>query len=178
MRARPAINVTMLVPGLLGPGGVGANDPDAVHALVDGLDLHALDHLLARAGHTVEPAADGSIEALTFRVFGHEARPAAGGGPDVPYAGTTSHPAAADGPAVGDAPCIPRADWPVAAATALVDCEASIGRAGPWLRADPVHLRPDMADLVLFDAVDAGVSSEEARALAEIVNGALRPADR
>ena len=175
MRARPAINVTMLVPGLLGPGGVGANDPDAVHALVDGLDLHALDRLLARAGHTVEPAADGSIEALAFRVFGHEARPAAGDGPDVPRAGTISHPAAAGGPAAGDAPCIPSADWPVAAITALVDCEASIGRAGPWLRADPVHLRPDMADLVLFDAVDAGVSSAEARALAEIVNGALRP---
>ena len=144
-------------------------------ALLAGLDLHALDHLLARAGHTVEPAADGSIEALAFRVFGHEARPAAGGGPDVPYAGTASHPATAGGPAAGDAPCIPSADWPVAAITALVDCEASIGRAGPWLRVDPVHLRPDVADLVLFDAVDAGVSSEEARALAEIVNGALRP---
>ena len=175
MRAKPAINVTMLVPGLLGLGGVGANDPDAVHALVDGLDLHALDRLLARARHAVEPPADSSVEALTFRVFGHEARPAAGDGPDVPRAGTTSHPAAAGGPATGDLPCLPRADWPVAAITALVDCEASIGRAGPWLRADPVHLRPDVADLVLFDAVDAGVSSEEARALAETVNGALRP---
>ena len=184
MRARPAIDVTLLVPGLLGPrsrrgdsgpGSAGPGDPDAVDALLAGLDLHALDHLLARAGHTVEPAADGSIEALAFRVFGHEARPAAGGGPDVPYAGTASHPATAGGPAAGDAPCIPSADWPVAAITALVDCEASIGRAGPWLRVDPVHLRPDVADLVLFDAVDAGVSSEEARALAEIVNGALRP---
>ena len=175
MRTKPAINVTMLVPGLLGPGGVGANDPDAARALVDGLDLRTLDRLLARARHAVEPAADGSIEALAFRVFGHEARPAAGDGPDVPRAGTTSHPAAAGGPATGDTPCIPRADWPAAAITALVDCDASIGRAGPWLRADPVHLRPDVADLVLFDAVDAGVSSEEARALAEIVNGALRP---
>ena len=165
----------MLIPGLLGPGGVGSNDPNTARALVDGLDLRALDRLLARADHVVEPAADGSIEALAFRVFGYEARPAAGDGPDVPRAGTTSHPAAAGGPAAGDAPCIPRADWPVAAITALVDCDASIGRAGPWLRADPVHLRPDMADLVLFDAVDAGVSSEEARALAEIVNGALRP---
>ena len=165
----------MLIPGLLGPGGVGSNDPNTARALVDGLDLRALDRLLARADHVVEPAADGSIEALAFRVFGHEARPAAGDGPDVPRAGTTSHPAAAGGPAAGDAPCIPRADWPVAAITALVDCDAPTGRAGPWLRADPVHLRPDVADLVLFDAVDAGVSSEEARALAEIVNGALRP---
>ena len=186
MRARSAIDVTLLVPGLLGPrsrrgdsgpgsGAAGPGDPDATCALVDGLDLHALDHLLARARHAVEPPADSSVEALTFRVFGHEARPAAGDGPDVPRAGTTSHPATAGGPAAGDAPCIPSADWPVAAITALVDCEAPIGRAGPWLRADPVHLRPDVADLVLFDAVDAGVSSEEARALAEIVNGALRP---
>ena len=157
MRTRPAIDVTMLIPGLLGPGGAGANDPGAARALVDGLDLHALDRLLARAGHAVEPAADGSIEALAFRVFGHEARPAAGG------------------PVTGDIPNPPRTDWPVAAVTALVDCEASIGDpGGPWLRVDPVHLRPDIADLVLFDAVDAGVSSEEARALAETVNEALQ----
>ena len=175
MRTKPAINVTMLVPGLLGPGGVGANDPDAARALVDGLDLRALDRLLARARHAVEPAADGSIEALAFRVFGHEARPAAGDGPDVPRAGTTSHPAAAGGPAADDTPRPLCADWPAAAITALVDCEAPTGRTGPWLRADPVHLRPDVADLVLFDAADAGISSEEARALAETVNGALRP---
>ena len=168
--------VTMLVPGLLGPAGVGANDPDAARALVDGLDLRALDRLLARAGHVVEPAADGSIEGLAFQAFGHETRPAAGDGSDVPCAGTTSHPAAAGGPVTGGIPHPPRADWPVAAVTALVDCDASIGGpGGPWLRADPVHLRPDVADLVLFDAVDAGVSSEEARALAENVNEALRP---
>ena len=175
MRTRPAIDVTMLVPGLLGPGGTGTNDPDAARALLDGLDLRALDRLLARADHAVEPAADGSIEGLAFRVFGHEARPA-GGGPDVARAGTTAHPAAAGGSATGDLPRSPRTDWPVAAATALVDCDASIGGpGGTWLRADPVHLRPDVADLVLFDAVDAGVSSEEARALAETVNEALRP---
>ena len=167
----------MLMPGLLGPGGAGANDLDAARALIDGLDLRALDRLLARAGHAVEPAADGSVEALAFRVFSHEARPAAAGGPDVPGAGATSHPAGAGGSATGGIPHAPGADWPVAAATALVDCDASIdvGGTGTWLRADPVHLRPDVADLVLFDAVDAGVSSEEARALAETVNEALRP---
>ena len=177
MRTRPAIDVTMLVPGLLGPGGAGTNDPGAAHALLDGLDLRALDRLLARAVHAVEPAADGSIEALAFRVFGHETRPAADGGPDVPRAGTTSHIAVAGRPATGGIPHAPGADWPTAAVTALVDCDASIdiGGTGTWLRADPVHLRPDVADLVLFDAVDAGVSSEEARALAEAVNEALRP---
>ena len=175
MRAGQAIDVTMFVPGLLGPGGVGSDGPEAARALVDGLDLRALDRLLARAGHAVEPAADGSIEALAFRVFGYEARSIAAGGPNVPYAGTTSRPPAAGGPATGDAPRTPCADWPVAAATALVDCDASIGGTGSRLRADPVHLRPDVADLVLFDAEDIGVSSEEARALAETVNEALWP---
>ena len=176
MRARPAIDVTMLIPGLLGPGG-GSSDPDTAHALLDGLDLRALDRLLARAVHAVEPAADGSIEALAFRMFGHEAHPAVGGGPDVPCAGTSSHPAVGGGPATGGIPHAPGADWPVAAVTALVDCDASIDvcGTGTWLRADPVHLRPDVADLVLFDAVDVGVSREEARALAEAVNEALRP---
>ena len=216
--SRQAIDVTILVPGLLGPGGAGSNDPGAARALVVGLDLHALDRLLARAGHAVEPAANGSIEALAFRAFGYEARPLAAGAVDVPDAGAILSPAAdgpdagaavhhvgaggpnagitvrplapggqasgntirpasgAGGPAAGDIPHAPWADWPVAAVTALVDCEASIGRAGPWLRADPVHLHPDIADLVLFDAVDAGVSGEEARALADTVNEALRPA--
>ena len=178
MRAKPVIDVTMLVPGLLGPGSVGANDPDAASALVAGLDLDALDRLLARADHAVEPAADGAVEALAFRAFGHEVHPVAEGGPggpDVPGAGTTSHPDAAGESDTGDLPRPPGADWPVAAVTALVDCDAPIGGSGWWLRADPVHLRPDIADLVLFDAVDVGVSNEEARVLAEIVNEALRP---
>ena len=189
MRAGQAIHVTMFVPGLLGPGGVGSNDPDAARALVDGLDLRALDRLLARAECTVETTPDDSVEALAFRAFGYEARPVAAGGLGVPDAGVTAHPAAAGGPgagaavcpaaaggsATGDAPRTPCADWPVAAVTALVDCEASTGGTGSWLRADPVHLHPDIADLVLFDAVDAGVSSEEARALVETVNEALRP---
>ena len=163
MWARPAVDVTLLVPGLFGPGsgagGSGPGAPDAVSALLAGLDLHSLDRLLVRAGHAVEPAPDGSIEALAFRAFGYGTRPIAGGAA-----------------ATGDVPHASCADWPVAAATALVDCGASIGGTGPWLRADPVHLRPDLADLVLFDAVDAGLSSEEARALSETVNEALRPA--
>ena len=199
MWTRTAIDVTVLAPGLLGPGVAGSDGPDAARALVDGLDLRALDRLLAHAGYAVDTVADHSIEALAFRAFGHEARPVAAGAPEVPDAGTIACPAAAGGPGGEVAAGLPVsdewvsrdtvrpagaggsatgplcADWPVAAVTALVDCEASIGRAGPWLRADPVHLRPDIADLVLFDAVDAGVSSEEARALAETVNEALRP---
>ena len=227
MRSGPAIDVTLLVPGLLGPGtglggagaglgGVGpgvagAEAPDtakspppvasgarsgatgfrgffpalgiashmrarsaadaseAAEALVAGLDLHALDRLLARAGHAVEPPADDSIEALAFRSFGYADRPGAVGGPAL---GDATGPGPAGGPVPGDATG-PGADWPVAAVTAFVDGEADGD--GPWLRADPVHLRPDIADLVLFDAVDAGVSGEEARALAQAANEALRP---
>ena len=63
-------------------------------------------------------------------------------------------------------------DQPVAAFTALVDCNAETG-SGFRLRADPVHLRADIADLVLFNASDIGVSRDEADALARTVNDAL-----
>ena len=43
------------------------------------------------------------------------------------------------------------------------------------MRADPVHLRADIADLVLFAAADAGVSRDEAGALAQTVNDAIGP---
>ena len=156
---------------------------EAAEALVAGLDLHALDRLLARASHAVEPPADDSIEALAFRSFGYADRPGAVGGPALgdatgpgpvgqPAPGDATGPGPAGGPVPGDATG-PGADWPVAAVTALVDGEANGD--GSWLRADPVHLRPDIADLVLFDAVDAGVSGEEARALAQAANEALRP---
>ena len=65
-------------------------------------------------------------------------------------------------------------DWPVGALTALVDREAE--EEGRFhLRADPVHLRADIDDLVLFDAADIDVSPHEAAALARTVNDALGP---
>ena len=145
VRSGVPVELTLLVPGLLGPQGAGADDPDAARALLDGLDLDGLDRLLARAvdsADTEEPDSDGSFEALAFRSFGH----------GVPPAG---------------------ADWPVAAFTALVDCDAPQG--GTRMRADPVHLRADIADLVLFDAAAVDVSNDESRSLARTVNEALRP---
>ena len=65
-------------------------------------------------------------------------------------------------------------DWPVAALTALVDLEADEG-SGFRLRADPVHLRADIDDLVLFDASGIDLSPDEAVALARTVNDALGP---
>ena len=143
MRSDSSIELVLLVPGLLGPAAAGSGDPEAVQALVAGLDLDGLDRLLARAGHSVEKPADQSLEALAFRSFGHAAPPA----------GT---------------------DWPVAALTALVDLETDQG-CGFRLRADPVHLRADIDDLVLFDASDIDLSPDEAVALARTVNDALGP---
>ena len=65
-------------------------------------------------------------------------------------------------------------DWPVAALTALVDGCAGEG-SGFRLRADPVHLRADIDDLVLFDASDIELSTDDAVALARTVNDALGP---
>ena len=145
MRSDSSIELVLLVPGLLGPAAAGSGDREAAQALVAGLDLDALDRLLARAGHatTAAPAADDSLEALAFRAFGHLAPPAG-------------------------------ADWPVAALTALVDACADQG-CGFRLRADPVHLRADIDDLVLFDASDIDLSPDEAMALARTVNDALGP---
>jgi len=63
-------------------------------------------------------------------------------------------------------------DLPVAAATALFDLP---GRSGgeAWLRADPVHLRPDMGKLLLFDAATFELTMAEAMRLTEEINAAL-----
>ena len=142
MRNRPGVELILLVPGLLGPGGAGSDDPAAARALVDGLDLDGLDRLLARCEHTAVATTDDSSEALLFRSFGYATPPVEG-------------------------------DWPVAAFTALLDCDGD--GSGFRLRADPVHLHADIADLVLFSAADAALSRAEANALAETVNDALRP---
>ena len=215
MRSDPSVELVLLVPGLLGPGGAGAGDLAAAQALVEGLDLGGLDRLLSRAEHAPGRTNDASLEALAFGAFGYDAPPS-------------------------------DTDWPVAAFTALVDCDAAggggIGPAeggrearrgeggkearlgegeteirlaagggearlaaggretplgegetevrleesesgsrpveegrGFRLRADPVHLRADIADLVLFDAAQADLSRTEADALARTVNGALGP---
>ncbi len=149
MRRGSSVGLVLLAPGLLGPAAAGSGDREAAPALVAGLDLDGLDRLLARARHAPGsvPAADASFEALAFRAFGHPA-PAAG------------------------------ADWPVAALTAPVDggAELESGSGGGFrLRADPVHLRADISDLVLFDATQIDLSPPEAEALARTVNDALGP---
>lgn len=143
MRTGTAVELVLLVPGLLGPVAARSEDREAAQALVAELDLGGLDRLLARASHTAGSTSEESLEALAFRMFGHPA----------PIAGT---------------------DWPVAALTAPVDGGAEPGR-GFLLRADPVHLRADISDLVLFDAAQIDLSPPEAEALARTVNDALDP---
>ena len=62
----------------------------------------------------------------------------------------------------------PGSDWPVAAITRRVDK----GDPGDdwWLRADPVHLRPDMGDLILYEGDRLGLSDDEAKALGQTVS--------
>ncbi len=60
-------------------------------------------------------------------------------------------------------------DWPAAAVTRLADFDA--GDQGEWwLRADPVHLKVDMGNLVLIDGEHFALDLVEARALADIVS--------
>jgi hypothetical protein len=54
-------------------------------------------------------------------------------------------------------------DWPVAAVTGRFDGAGE--DAGWWLRADPVHLRVDLGELVLVDSDQLRISTAEARAL-------------
>lgn len=62
-------------------------------------------------------------------------------------------------------------DWPVAALTRRFD-GGTVGDA--WVvRADPVHLRVGMGELVLTDTGDLSLSAEEARALAAELNSEL-----
>ena len=147
MRRGSPVDLVLLVPGLLGPAAAGSGDPEAAQALVAGLDLDGLDRLLARAGRAPGTAAAASADDSL------EALAFRSFGHAAPPAG---------------------ADRPVAALTALVDgcAEAS---SGFRLRADPVHLRADIDDLVLFDASDIELSPDDAVALARTVNDALGP---
>lgn len=61
----------------------------------------------------------------------------------------------------------PDGDLPVAALTRLADTGAA---AGHWLRADPVHLRADLHQVLLVDARHLAITADEAARLAEAFN--------
>ncbi|NIW86853.1 MAG: hypothetical protein GWN09_09735 [Gammaproteobacteria bacterium] len=56
------------------------------------------------------------------------------------------------------------ADWPAAAVTHLLDAEGA--KPGWYVRADPVHLRADVREVILFDASAFIIDEAEARELA------------
>ena len=65
--------------------------------------------------------------------------------------------------------------WPLLLLVALLivlQYPLWLGKGG-WLRADPVHLRPDMGKLLLFDAATFELTMAEAMRLAEEINAAL-----
>ncbi len=62
-------------------------------------------------------------------------------------------------------------DLPVAAITHLADFMSEHG--GGWMRADPVHLQPDLAKLILFDGRSYSLGMNEARRLLSELNAAL-----
>jgi hypothetical protein len=64
------------------------------------------------------------------------------------------------------------ADLPVAAATGRFDLPQESADGG-WVRADPVHLRPDMGKLLLYGAPTLALTTEEAVRLAEEINSVL-----
>ena len=152
MRTRGARGeVTVHAPGLLGPW------PPALAAdIVRGLDVPGLVRLLARARPARRPAwrsrADEpeSFERLAFGAFGYPP-----GGSDVPAAALMWEHDAAGSPAGG-----------VAAAN---------GPSLVSLRADPVHLRPDLDAARLFDASHLALTQDEAAAMAAALDRHFAP---
>ena len=133
--------VTVHAPGLLGPW------PRALAGdVVRGLDLPGLVGLLARARPAGRVRRSGgeepeSFERLAFGVFGYPA-----GGGDVPAAALMWERDAAGG----------RSE----------DAAGTHGRSLVPVRADPVHLRPDLDAARLFDASHFALSREEATSMA------------
>ncbi len=152
MRTRGAKGeVTVHVPGLLGPW------PRALAAdIVRGLDVPGLVGLLARARPAGRPAwrsrADEpeSFERLAFGAFGYPP-----GGSDVPAAALMwEH----------DAPGSPSGGGVAENGSSLVP-----------LRADPVHLRPDLDAARLFDASHFALTPEEAAAMVAALDRHFAP---
>ena len=152
MQSATAFDITLIVPGLLGPGAFGAGHSGAGRS--GAVDPRAADALVAGL------AIDG-LDRLLAR-----ARLTPAADTDGTFETLVFQAFGYGNPPAG-------ADWPVAAFTALVDRDP--GERRTLLRADPVHLRPDVADLVLFDAADAEIAADEARSLADTVNCALGP---
>ena len=122
-------NVTLLIPGLLGP--------DTHYTGNIAPRLPALEKLLARADH------HDNLTDSVYRLL-------------CDFTDIDLH---------------PDADLPVAALTRLFDDNHP--PKGHWMRADPIHLRPERDGLVLMDSFVLGLNRHDALAIAAEVNKVL-----
>ena len=163
MRARGAKGeVTVHVPGLLGPW------PRALAAdIVRGLDLPGLVGLLARARPAGRPAwrsrtdEPESFERLAFGAFGYPP-----GGSDVPAAALMWEGDAAGSESGGEG---------LSSLGIAADASGPSGPSLVPLRADPVHLRPDLDAARLFDASHFALTRDEAAAMAAALDRHFAP---
>ena len=163
MRTRGAKGeVAVHVPGLLGPW------PRALAAdIVRGLDLPGLVGLLARArpaGRRAwrSPADEPeSFERLAFGAFGYPP-----GGSDVPAAALMWEGDAAGSESGGEG---------LSSSGIAADASGPNGPSLVPLRADPVHLRPDLDAARLFDASHFALTRDEAAAMAAALDEHFAP---
>ena len=163
MRTRGAKGeVTVHVPGLLGPW------PRALAAdIVRGLEVTGLVGLLARARPAGRPALlsranePESFERLAFGAFGYPP-----GGSDVPAAALMWERDAAGSESGGEG---------LSSSRIAADAPGPSGRSLVPLRADPVHLRPDLDAARLFDASHFALARDEAAAMAAALDRHLAP---
>ena len=163
MRKRGAKGeVTVHVPGLLGPW------PRALAAdIVRGLEVTGLVRLLARARPAGRPAwrsrADEpeSFERLAFGAFGYPP-----GGSDVPAAALMWERDAAGSESGGEG---------LSSSGIAADASGPSGPSLVPLRADPVHLRPDLDAARLFDASHFALARDEAAAMAAALDRHFAP---
>ncbi len=169
----PLPALTLFLPGLGEPPADGPAD-----ALLGDLSLPALIRLMTRGDRVDGPS--GGVERALFSLFGvdtGDALPAAalsrladdpvpGPGPEgAGEAGALSRfgEVSAGGAAPAGALGLPAPVVADLAGSGRV--EATVERSW-WLRADPVHLRPDLSKLLLFDAESFSLTAAEADALA------------
>jgi len=139
----PGLSLALFTPGLFD-----LPAPEPPEALLGDLRLRALERLLVRAD--AAPGTAGGPEAALLRLFGHDL--AGDAVPAAPLTRLVDEPVAWS----GNAPAFP--------------LSGAVGAgAGWWLRADPVHLRPDLASVLLFDAGTFDLAEAEAVALAREV---------
>lgn len=151
----PLPALTLFLPGLGEPPADGPAD-----VLLGDLSLPALTGIMTRGDRVDGPS--GGVERALFSLFGidtSEGLPAA----------AVSRLAEHRLPEPEPEPERTRPEGPLTALAPDPADRGAAARRGWWLRADPVHLRPDLSKLLLFDAGSFALAAGEAAALADEV---------